>query len=168
MATLKKASQTTQSIFNVIPKEFRISLAVIGGGFLAYKIYKKMNPSQEEVQEEQMEKEAKTIKDPTTGKTVTCSGKLSYSLSQYKAYAESLYDAFFKTMGTDESAVYSIINKMNNECDLRQLIADFGLRRQEWTFKDYSLDWFMRDELDKDELSYVNRILSTKKINYQF
>lgn len=168
MATLKKASQTTQSIFNLIPKEFRISLAVIGGGFLAYKIYKKLNPSEEEKKQEQLDTEAQTTKDPATGKTVTCSSRLSYNPSQYKAWAESMYDAFFKTLGTDEDTIYSILNKMNNECDLKQLIADFGLRRQEWTSKEYSLAWFMRDELDEDELSYANRILSLKKINYQF
>jgi hypothetical protein len=75
---------------------------------------------------------------------------------------------FFTSFGTDEDTVYAIINKLKNECDLRQLISDFGLRRQEFRFSEYDLPWFMRDELDKDELSYVNRILSTKGINYQF
>jgi len=166
--TLRKASKTTQGVFNVIPKEFRISLAIIGGGLLAYKLYKKFNPSEEEVQKEELEKEAIVVKDPDTGKTQTCAEKLSYSKSQYKAWADNMYSYFINSLGTDEAGVYDVINKMKNECDLRQLIADFGLRRQEWSFSEYSLPWFMRDELSKNELGEVNRILRTKRINYQF
>lgn len=165
---LRKVSRTTQGVFNVIPKEFRISLAVLGGGFLAYKLYKKLNPSEKEVAEKELEKEAVVVKDPDTGKTQSCSDKLSYSKSQYRAWADNMYGYFFKSLGTDESGVYDVINRMKNECDLRQLISDFGLRRQEWTTKTYSLPWFMRDELSDSELAEVNRILRTKKINYQF
>ena len=168
MASLKKISQKTQGIFNVIPKEFRISLAVIGGGYLAYKIYRKLNPSEEQEQEEQLDKEANTTTNPKTGKVTSCTQLLSYPLSQYTAWAENLYSAFIKTFGTDEGEILSIMNKMKNECDLKKVIAEFGLRRQEFTFSTYNLAWFMRDELDKDELSEVNRILRTKGINYQF
>ena len=166
--SLKKVSRSTQGIFNIIPKEFRISMAIIGGGYLAYSIYKKMNPSEEEKQAEQLETEASSVKDPKTGKSVSCKQNLSYAPSQYQSWANTLYDAFFAGFGTDEETVFVIINKLKNECDLRQLISDFGLRRQEFRFSEYDLPWFMRDELDKDELSYVNRILSTKGINYQF
>lgn len=166
--SVRKISKSTQGIFNIIPKEFRISLAIIGGGYLAYAIYKKMNPSEEEKQEEQLQSEATSVKDPKTGKSVSCKQNLSYSPSQYQSWANTLYDSFFAGFGTDEETVYAIMNKLKNECDLKQLIADFGLRRQEFRFSEYDLPWFMRDELDKDELSYVNRILATKGINYQF
>jgi hypothetical protein len=166
---LKKVSSGTQGIFNVIPKEVRVSLAVVGGTALAYFLYKKLNPSEEEKAKKALEQEAEKYTDPVTGKKISCSGTLTHPRSQYQAWANNLYDAFIAGVGTDEDAVYDILNKMSTDCDIRQLIADFGLRRQEFSFSDdKNLTYFMRDELNASELSYANRILRTKGISFQF
>ena len=70
--------------------------------------------------------------------------------------------------GTDEAAILGVFNKLKSDCDLAQLVASFGLRRQEFYVKTYDLRWFLYDELDQDEISEVNRILRTKGIKYQF
>jgi len=160
---LKKLGEQTQGIFNVIPKEFRISLAVIGGGLLAYKLYRKLNPSKEDAAEEQLGEESQV-----TSEGKSCKGKLSYKSSQYKAFATSLHNAFIESLGTDEDAIYSIMNKMKNECDLLQVIAEFGVRRQEWGFEKLNLPQFIHDELDTKELQTVNSILKKKGIAYRF
>ena len=160
---LKKLGQKTQGIFNVIPKEFRISLAVLGGGYIAYKLYRKLNPSEKEVEEKQLDEESEV-----TSEGDSCRGKLSYKSSQYKAFATALHNAFVEAVGTDEDAIYSVMNKMKNECDLLQVIAQFGVRRQEFGFEKLNLPQFINDELDTKDLQTVNSILRKKGIAYRF
>ena len=160
---LKKLGQKTQGIFNVIPKEFRVSLAVLGGGYLAYKLYRKLNPSEKEIAEEKLVEESEF-----TSEGESCMGKLSYRSSQYKAFATALHNAFVETVGTDEDAIYSVMNKMKNECDLLQVIAEFGVRRQEWGFEKLNLPQFINDEMSTKELQKVNSILRRKGITYRF
>jgi hypothetical protein len=84
--------------------------------------------------EEQIEKEAEKVKDPETGKVTDCSGKLTYPLSWYNSQAEILYSAFFRVLETDEPAIYGVFNKLKNDCDLAQIFASFGFRRQSVAF----------------------------------
>ena len=160
---LKKVGEKTQGIFNIIPREFRISLAVIGGGYLAYKLYRKINPSDEDKAKDELEKEAEVTSEGTT-----CADNLSYKLSQYKGFATQLYNAFFEAFGTDEDAIYSVMNKMKNECDLLQTISEFGVRRQEFGFSKLNLPQFMHDELSTKDIQTVNDILRKKGISYRF
>ncbi len=160
---LKKLGEKTQGIFNVIPKEFRVSLAVIGGGFLAYKLYRKINPSETTLAEKELDREAEFNSQGTT-----CASRLSYRESQYKGFATQLHNAFVESVGTDEDAVYSVMNKMKNECDLLETIAQFGVRRQEFGFEKLNLPQFMHDELDTKEIQTVNSILRRKGISYTF
>lgn len=154
-------------ITSLIPQEARIGLGVAVAGGILYWVYKKLNKSEKEIQQEELKKEAENVKDPDTGKTIDCTGKLTYAKSWYNAQAEILYTAMFRA-GTDEAAIFGVFNKVKNDCDVAQLIASFGLRRQEFYVTSYDLRWFIYDELDKDEISEVNRILRTKGIKYQF
>ena len=155
-------------ITSYIPKEARIGLGVAVAGGLLYWVYKKLNKSDKEKQQELLEKEAEKVKDPDTGKTIDCTGKLTYAKSWYNTQAEILYSAMFRAFGTEESVIFDVFNKLKNDCDVAQIIASFGLRRQEFHFTSYDLRWFIYDEMDKDEISEVNRILRTKGIKYQF
>jgi hypothetical protein len=158
-----------KKITSFIPAEIRLGVGVAVAGGLFYYVYKYLNKSDKEKQEEQLKDESKTVKDPDTGVTVNCQGKLSYPLSWYTAQAEILYKAFFVAFGTDEAGVFGVFNKLKNDCDLAQLFAQFGVRRQEFYFTSkFDLRWFIYDELDKDEVAEVNRILRTKGIKYQF
>jgi hypothetical protein len=156
-----------EKITSLIPKEARIGLGVAVAGGLLYWVYKKLNKSEKEEKIEELEKEAEKVKDPDTGKTIDCTGKLTYAKSWYNGQAEILYTAMFRP-GTDEAAIYGVFNKCKSDCDVAQLIASFGFRRQEFYFKTYDLRWFIYSEMDKKEISEVNRILRTKGIKYQF
>jgi hypothetical protein len=159
-SALQQIGKGTQGIFNVIPKEARISLAVIGGGYLAWWLYKKATPTKAEEQQTQLEKEAK--------EQAKQGGGLSLPLSQYTSLANTLYDSFMSAFGTDEDSIYGVFNKLSTDGDVAKLIAAFGYRRQEWGFTDYDLPYFMKDELDATEIRYVNQILSAKNIKYRF
>ena len=162
-AKLKKVSEKTQGIFNILPREFRVSLAVIGGGLLAYKLYRKINPTEEDKAAKELAKEAKVTSEGTS-----CEDRLSYKPSQYKGFARQLYNAFKEAVGTDEDAIFSVMNKMKNECDLLQTIADFGVHRQDLTLSKYNLPQFMHDELNAKDIQTVNDILRKKGISYRF
>ena len=153
---LEKVGTGTQSLFNVIPKEIRIAISIAGAGVLAYVLYKAVTKSEEEKAEDQLSKE--------TGSK----SKLTLSLSRYKSLANSLYDAFMYTWGTDEDTVYEIIGMMKTQEDLLQLIKEFGYRRKEFDTTTYDLPWFVRDELRVKERYAVNNILAKNKINYKF
>lgn len=158
-----------EKVTKFIPAEIRLGLGVAVAGGLFYFIYKKLNKTDKEKQEEQLKDESKTVKDPDTGVITNCKDKLSYPLSWYTAQAEILYKAFFVAFGTDEEGVYGVFNKLKNDCDLAQLFAQFGVRRQEFYFTSkFDLRWFIYDELDQNEMAEVNRILRTKGIKYQF
>jgi len=156
-----------KGLSNIIPKEAKIGLGVAVAGGLLYWVYKKLNKSPEEEKQERLEKEAEKVKDPDTGKVIDCSNRLTYAKSWYDSQAEILYTAMFGP-GTDESTIFTVFNKVKTDCDVAQIIASFGLRRQEFYFKTFDLRWFLKDELDAKEIAEINRILRTKGIKYQF
>ena len=86
--------------------------------------------------------------------------KLSYAESQYKVFADKLFAAM-SGLGTDSSAVYAVFNAMNNRADVLKLVTVFGVR------KDESLAEWLNGEFWLD-VSKINKILSTKGIDYQF
>jgi hypothetical protein len=85
-----------KDITSFVPKEARIGLGVAVAGGLLYWVYKKLNKTPDEEQEEQLEEEAEEVKDPQTGKVTDCSDKLTYPLSWYKSQAEIMYTAMFR------------------------------------------------------------------------
>lgn len=93
----------------------------------------------------------------------------SYVDSQYKIFADAIYSAGFDVLfGTDEDAIYSVFNRMNNDLDINKLIVAFGARRIEFSTRVESLSEFLRSELDDREVEQVNKILSSKNIKYRF
>jgi hypothetical protein len=57
---------------------------------------------------------------------------------------------------------------MKNDTDVAKLIIAFGKRRIEFSFMDGTLAEFLTSELDSTEIKQVNKILSSKGINYKF
>ena len=95
--------------------------------------------------------------------------RASYVDSQYKIFADAIYSAGFDVLfGTDEDAIYNVFNRMNNDLDVNKLIVAFGARRIEFSTRVESLSEFLRSELDDKEIGNINKILSTKNINYRF
>lgn len=94
-------------------------------------------------------------------------GGLSFSGSQYQAWADILESAMFRP-GTQEQSVYNIFRKMKTADDVKALIVAFGSRRQELQLYTSSLGEWLNNELDEQELADLNKILSDQNINFSF
>jgi hypothetical protein len=102
-------------------------------------------------------------------KVLTSKGvKPTYPDSSYTQWANAIVSAGFNTLGTNEQAIYNIFKKMVNDLDVAKLIVAFGNQRVEFSFQTMPLGAWLSSELDSDELAVINKILSDKKIKYQF
>jgi len=102
-------------------------------------------------------------------KTLTSKGiKPTYPDSSYSQWASSIVSAGFNTLGTNEQAIYAVFRKMMNDLDVAKLIVAFGNQRVEFSFQTAPLGAWLSSELDNSEMAVVNKILSDKKIKYQF
>jgi len=102
-------------------------------------------------------------------KTLSSKGvKATYPDSSYTQFASAIVSAGFNTLGTNEQAIYAIFKKMMNDLDVAKLIVAFGNQRVEFSFQTMPLGAWLSTELDNNEMAIVNKILSDKKIKYQF
>ena len=102
-------------------------------------------------------------------KTLTSKGvKPTYPDSNYSQWANAIVSAGFNTLGTDEQAIYAIFRKMMNDLDVAKLIVAFGNQRVEFSLQTAPLGAWLSGELDSSEMAVINKILSDKKIKYQF
>jgi len=102
-------------------------------------------------------------------KVLTSKGvKATYPDSSYSQWANSIVSAGFNVLGTNEQAIYAIFQKMMNDLDVAKLIVAFGSQRVEFSFQSMPLGAWLASELDNSEMALINKILSDKKIKYQF
>lgn len=86
----------------------------------------------------------------------------SYQNTQYQIFADTLYTAM-QGFGTDENAVKGVFSNMNNNSDVLKLIQVFGIR------DGYGLaGWIAGDFSSSDKDKYINQVLRSKGITYQF
>lgn len=64
--------------------------------------------------------------------------------------------------GTDEDAVYSVFESLNNRSELLSLIQAFGV------YEDHTLGEWISKELNDEEIEHIQNILSSKGIVYSF
>ena len=98
-------------------------LVVVGGvgavGFVGYKIYRKVFPSEEQRQSQQKD----IIRWENEGLTA------SYPEAEYQALANSAYDGMRYCAGDSYSTVEAVLKKMQNNLDVALLIDAFGIRQ---------------------------------------
>jgi hypothetical protein len=115
MATKESAKKSGK------PDYVKIGL-LIGGGFLLYKLLKKVggvidDPTGVEQANEEFQDEI--VVEPA---------KLTYPMYQYSAWASSLEDALLVDLTEDEYAVDQIVYRMQTDDDWKQLVKSFGVR----------------------------------------
>ena len=88
---------------------------------------------------------------------------LSYGESQYKVYAQKLFDAM-NGWQTDEDAIYEVFKKMNNIDDILQLQIAFSDVEDE----DETLSQWLHDDLSSSEMKQLNAIIAERSIEYSF
>jgi hypothetical protein len=154
-------------------------IAVAGVALLGYSLYRRFRTSQDIKEANQAAALATSELQQLAQQGVTP----SYSLSQFENFSQTIVTAI-DGCGTDEDAIYSVFGQMNNEADIRQLVATFGVRYTQpcaasspisytiWLANDKAfggpLGVFLRFDLSDSEISHVNSILRTRGINYQF
>jgi hypothetical protein len=94
--------------------------------------------------------------------------------AQLQAMCQKLVQSF-DGCGTTEESVYEVMRQMKNKADVLALVSTYGIRKYDqcnWNegFGDneYTLPRAMESELDTAEMREVNKILSSKGIQYQF
>ncbi len=94
--------------------------------------------------------------------------ELSYELSQYAIFCDKL-EVAFEDFGTDEDAVYSIFDQMQNDSDLAQLIVTYGKRQYWGNYIPMSLNLpeTIYQEMTRIEIDRINEILSLKGIRFK-
>ncbi len=101
---------------------------------------------------------------------------ITMSLGQFSSLASVLKNASVDC-GTDESAIYHVINQLNNDADVYQLIVSADILSYKscaateghWFGNvHYTVPELIVSELTSYEVGNVNNILSSKGINYRF
>jgi hypothetical protein len=134
---------------------------ILGGGALLaiYLIFFKRDKA-EVMEENALEEEAS-------------GGSATYPDSQFYAWANKLEQAMFD-LQTNEDSVYDVFRFLRNNNDFVKLKQAFGIRNYTggWVpgflSPDLSLDGWIEEELDPDEIDIVNSILQSKGITYRF
>jgi hypothetical protein len=123
-------------------------------------IYFTVNSAIKKIGEKQTEKQA--------GKEVNKSN-LTYSQSQYEAFADKLEDAV-TYWGTDETAIYNVMDAMKTKDDILNLIAAFGTRMIYGFFskEEMNLVTALNRDLKNKEIDRINNILANNGIDYKF
>lgn len=153
---------------NPLPQWARGTIAVAGTGLAVYAVFKSVKAL----------KGRKDIQATTTeAKAAEKAGiKASYTDSQYKAYADSIFNAWFQSTNifdsVDEDKIYSVLRAMKNNLDWLNLVKAFGLRRQPIMFisfgmPDADLYGWLSEALSASEIAKANSILATNKITYK-
>lgn len=159
------ATDTIYKFYKDLPPIAK-GILTVGGTAIVYltlrKLFKKPSPAAAEPQSAAIELQQLNSQGiyPT------------YSDTQYESFAQVIYNAV-DGWGTDEDAIYNVMQSMNNRADVLKLITAFGVR--EWDdpavpfqYKSGSLSTALNADLNSSELSHVNSILQSKGINYQF
>jgi len=97
-------------------------------------------------------------------------GTPSYSIAQYNQFGDLLQSAM-EGMGTDENAIYSVLDKMQTKLDVLLLIRAFGIRYYHEFFnvgENYTLDQWFQNELSQSAIDDINDTLEAKGINFYF
>ena len=174
MATkLQRAKSKASSAYEAVPKEFRVALAVVSGGYLAYWIYKKTRPETDKEKEERQKGAAEgDIKDDI--KDLKDKGqKLTYNKGQYSQYANSIYDALNCWScwdGVEYGVIKNTLLRMKNDLDVATLVDSFGTRTYDTWFtreQTNSLFGFLSTSLDESEKKPINEYWASQKIKYR-
>jgi hypothetical protein len=158
-----------KEIFNNLPQWSKgvIAVVVVGGiGLIGYRIYKGLS---EAVNISESEKALLDVNNDIKKSTE----KPSYNGSQYRAFADSLFEAM-SGMGTDEEEIFNVFRQMKNTLDVLLLTKAFDIRDYTddkfiiFNIKAMNLNQWLSAELSTSNKKELNKILSSKGIKYTF
>lgn len=95
---------------------------------------------------------------------------LTYPITQYKIFADNLFDAFVG-IGTNNDRVRGVMSQMKNNLDVLKLIEVYGTRdggTYWWSPKMTLIEQIPYDMDATDIETYVNKPLRANGVTYQF
>lgn len=107
---------------------------------------------------------AAAAKDAAALRNDLNSSNLSYDLTQYGILADKL-EASIGAWTTDESAVYSVFDKMQSTDDVKQLIKSFGTRTFTMLNSGLTLPQYVAAGMSSSEIEKINKSLEDRGIN---
>jgi len=135
MADLK---QNTVGLFSGLPMWAKgvIAIAVTGTlVFVGYKVYKKINVSEED-KEEKERNEKESVEQKKEEKKIAKKVTPSFRESEYIAYADTLFNLYngcvvdTKTWLEELTKAADILMRMKNDLDVSKLITAYGTRQR--------------------------------------
>lgn len=146
-----------------------IAVVIVGGiGLIGYKLYKGFSKA---IDISEPEKALLDVNNDI--KKLSKTEKPSYNGSQYRAFADSLYEAM-SGLGTDEEEIFNIFRQMKNTLDILLLTKAFDIRDYTddrvfiFNTKAMNLNQWLSAELSTSNKKELNKILSSKGIKYTF
>ncbi len=158
ISTTQKSADSTTNIIMAGSKKVTIGLVIfsvvvtaVAAYFLLKPVIKKWQENRDELKRSK-EHQAQIEKEVDTK-------KLSYPSSEYSSMADTIEDAV-DGVGTNDAAIYKVFMRMNNDADLLQLQAAYGIR-----FGDEDLFASIRADMNEEEIARLNRILAQRNIS---
>jgi hypothetical protein len=171
-----------KNYFENLPSWSRGVISIVGVGavaFIGYQIYisikNKQDLSKNLEAQKLADKELADLKKSGVVPTKTP--------AQFEVLSAKINEAV-NDCGTDEEAIYSVFNSLNNRADLLSLISSFGIRYYRpcaatdpisytrWMFNNNSfggdLSSLLSYDLNSSEIAKINNILKVKKIDFTF
>jgi hypothetical protein len=85
--------------------------------------------------------------------------ELSYTTLEYMSMAEQVYNAV-KGWGTNEDAIYTVLNKLNNSSDWYRLVKAYGIRKKS------NIIEALYSDLTNSEIESVQTILQNINVTF--
>jgi hypothetical protein len=156
---MAQKSNAVSKAWNTIPENFRGYILLAGMGFAGYKIYKWY---QNEQLQSEVNKKAAEIKAYNQAGIVA-----SYPDSQYVTWGKLINDELNSAL-IDEDKIYSVFRQLKNIVDLYKLQSSITYT-EGFLFKiNRTLDEVIAFFLFDSDIDVINKILSSKNINYSF
>ncbi len=154
-------------------------IAVAGIALLSYTIYRNIKKKQDE----NAANKAALLAQQELIQLANQGIRPTLPLSQFESFSQTILESI-NGCGTDEDAIFGIFKQLSNEADIRQLITTFGARYARpcaatdpisysiWLVNDQafggSLITLLRYDLSDSDIAYINSILRSRGITYQF
>ena len=93
--------------------------------------------------------------------------KMGWNPTISESQASDMADVIYRenqSLNTNEESIYDVFRKLRREPDLILLKIKFGTRRPQFGTAYMGLSAFLRADLSNDEMSQVNKILSSKAL----
>jgi hypothetical protein len=171
-----------KNYFENLPSWSRGVISVVGVGaivYIAYQVYANIKTKKDIAKSLEAQKLAEIELQDLKRKGIVP----TKTNAQFEVFSAKIIEAV-NGCGTDEEAIYTVFNNMNNKADVLSLISSFGVRYYRpcaatqpisygrFVLNDKSfggdLSTILQYDLDSTEIAKINNILQSKKIDFTF